>query len=127
MSLPFPEPTGPPVSRAEIFLGYLNYFRSVVVTKVERLQDDQLRTSLLPSGWTPIELVQHPTHVERRWLVWRFEGQPLAQPWGDAQDGRWSVSAEEDAYGLARMHRSGRGVTACSKDQVASELGECGC
>lgn len=71
-----------------------------MATKVEGLLDDELRTSVLPSGWTPIELVKHLTYVERRWLVWGFEGQPVAQPWGDAQDGRWSVSGEEDAYGL---------------------------
>lgn len=100
MSLPFPEPTGPPVSRPEVFLDYIDYFRSVVVTKVEGLLDDELRTSVLPSGWTPIELVKHLTYVERRWLVWGFEGQPVAQPWGDAQDGRWSVSGEEDAADL---------------------------
>jgi uncharacterized damage-inducible protein DinB len=100
VSLPFPEPTGPPVSRAEVFLDYLDYFRSVVVSKVEGLHDDDLRKSVLPSGWTPMELVKHVTYVERRWLVWGFEGQPIAQPWGDAQDGRWSVTGEEDPAGL---------------------------
>lgn len=100
MSLPFPEPTGPLVSRAEVFLGYLDFFRSVVVNKMEGLQDDELRKSVLPSGWTPIELVKHLTYVERRWLVWGFEGQPVAQPWGDAQHGRWSVSGGEDASGV---------------------------
>lgn len=106
MSLPFPEPTGPPLERGEVFLGYLDYFRSVVISKIEGLQDDELRKSVLPSGWTPIELVKHLTYVERRWLLWGFEGQPVAQPWGDAQDGRWSVSWEEDAADLVGALRA---------------------
>jgi len=80
VSLPFPEPTGPPAARAEVLLGYLDYFRSLMVSKVQGLSDDQLRTSVLPSGWAVLELVKHLTHVERRWLVWGFEGQPVAQP-----------------------------------------------
>jgi len=37
VTVPFPEPTGPPVPRAEVLLGYLDYFRSLVVTKVQRV------------------------------------------------------------------------------------------
>ena len=71
-----------------------------MVTKVQGLSDAQLRVSLLPSGWTVIELVKHLTHVEQRWLVWGFEGQPVARPWGDSQDGRWYVSDTEDGADL---------------------------
>ena len=66
MTVPFPEPSGPPVPRAEVLLGYLDYFRSLVVAKVQGLSDAQLRVSLLSSGWTVIELVKHLTHVEHR-------------------------------------------------------------
>jgi len=37
VSLPFPEPTGPPAPRAEVLLGYLDYFRSLVLSKVQGL------------------------------------------------------------------------------------------
>ena len=91
MILPFPEPTAPRASQAEVFLGYLEYFRSVVVCRLEGLSDDELRTSRLPSGWAPLELLQHLIHMERRWLVWGFEGEPVADPWADHRDGRWHV------------------------------------
>lgn len=103
--LPFPSPMVPAGSRSEVFLGYLDYFRSVVVAKVEDLDDDELRHSRLGSGWTPIELVRHLTYVERRWLVWGFEGQPLPDPWGDQVDGRWTVAADD------------------TREQVLAELG----
>lgn len=91
MSLPFPSPTVPRSSRADALLTYLDYFRSVVLAKLDGLADVDLTTSRLPSGWTPLELVHHLVHVKRRWLVWGFLGQPVADPWGDSRDDRWAV------------------------------------
>ena len=95
MSLPFPSPTDPVVSRSEVFLGYLDYFRSVLVDKLEGLPDSELRHSRLPSGWTPIELLKHLTYVELRWLEWGFEGRDVAEPWGDRRGDRWYVAPDE--------------------------------
>ena len=95
MSLPFPEPATPVSSRAEVFLGYLDYFRSRLVSKLEALPDGELRRSRLPSGWTPIELIKHLAHDELRWLEWRFEGRQVPDPWADDRDGRWHVAASE--------------------------------
>jgi hypothetical protein len=50
MSVRFPEPTDPVGTRAEVFLGYLDYFRRVLVDKVQDLPEAELRTSRLPSG-----------------------------------------------------------------------------
>lgn len=111
MSLPFPEPTGLPAPRAEVLLSYLDYLRSVVLSKVRGLSEDQLRTSVLPSGWTVLELVKHLTHVERRWLVWGFEGQPVPQPWADSQDGRWHVDAVEGSADLVSALQAQGSVT----------------
>ena len=91
MSLPFPSPTTPRSSRAETLLAYLDYFRSVVLDKLDGLADADLRSSRLPSGWTPLELLQHLIFVERRWLVWGFLGRPMAEPWGDHRGDRWQV------------------------------------
>jgi uncharacterized damage-inducible protein DinB len=95
MSLPFPSPTDPGDSRAEVFLRYLDYFRSVLVSKLDGLSDSELRGSRLPSGWTPLELLKHLTYVEMRWLEWGFEGRPVAEPWGDSREDRWYVAPEE--------------------------------
>ena len=95
MSIPFPSPTLPVGSRTDVFLGYLDYFRAVLLGKVEDLPDTELRHSRLPSGWTPIELVKHLTHVERRWVVWGFEGQDVGDPWADHRNGHWYVAPDE--------------------------------
>ncbi len=100
VSIPFPEPTTPVASRAEVFLGYLDYFRSRLVSKLEGLPAAELRRSRLPSGWTPLELLKHLTHVEMRWLECGFEGRDVPDPWADSRDGRWYVAPEETLTGL---------------------------
>ena len=94
MAPEFPSPTHPATSRSEVFLRYLDYFRAVLVDKVADLPEHELRTSRLPSGWSPVELVRHLTYVERRWLVWGFEGRDVPDPWGDSRDGRWYVGTD---------------------------------
>jgi len=95
MTVPFPSATDPAGSRSEVFTRYLEFFRDRLAEKVRGLPDGELRRSRLPSGWTPLELVKHLTYVERRWLVWGFEGQRVPDPWGDQRDGRWFVTAGE--------------------------------
>jgi uncharacterized damage-inducible protein DinB len=95
VSLPFPEPTTPASSRAEVFLSYLDFFRDRLVSKLVSLPADELRRSRLPSGWAPIELVKHLRYVELRWLDWGFEGTDFADPWADAKDDRWYVAPDE--------------------------------
>jgi uncharacterized damage-inducible protein DinB len=95
MTVPFPEPTTPVPARAEVFLGYLDYFRSRLVSKLEALPAGELRRSRLPSGWTPIELLNHLAYVELRWLEWGFEGRDVPEPWADSRDGRWYVAPGE--------------------------------
>ncbi|GAA1731615.1 DinB family protein [Isoptericola hypogeus] len=83
------------------FVAYLDYYRAAVVRKLEGMTDAQLRTSLLPSGWTPLEMLTHLVHMERRWFVWGFLGEQVADPWGDNEtgepEGRWHVT---DGVGL---------------------------
>ncbi len=105
MSIPFPEPTVPVASRAEVFLRYLDYFRSRLVSKLGGLPEGEVWESRLPSGWAPIELLKHLTYVEMRWLEWGFEGRAVADPWADSRDGVWYVAPSETLSGLiAALH-----------------------
>lgn len=98
---------------AEQFAAYLDYYRAVVARKLEGMTDEQLRTSLLPSGWTPLEMLTHLVHMERRWFVWGFLGEQVEHPWGDNVDGApeqpWRVP---DGVGpdelVAALHAGGR-------------------
>jgi hypothetical protein len=91
----FPSPTIPAQSRTEVFVRYLEYFRSRLVSKLRAMPEAELRSSRLPSGWTPLELLKHLRYMERRWLVWGFEGQKIADPWADRRDDRWFLAEDE--------------------------------
>ncbi len=107
-AVPFPDPADDVGDRSEVLLTYLDFFRSVVVDKVSGLDDATLRRSILPSGWTLLELVKHLAFMERRWLVWGFLGEQLADPWGDDDaSGRWHVTPQETAGALVAALRAG--------------------
>ncbi len=95
MTVPFPEPTMPIASRAEVLLTYLDYFRSRLVGKLASMPATELRSSRLPSGWTPLELIKHLRQVELRWLEWGFAGDDVGDPWADERDGHWYVGPAE--------------------------------
>ncbi|WP_190820092.1 mycothiol transferase [Saccharopolyspora pogona] len=104
--LPFPEPTAPASSRGEVFLCYLDFFRATAIAKVEALPEADLRRSRLPSGWTPLELLKHLTHVELRWIEWGFEGRQVENPWGDWKNDRWQVDPGETRESLTTCLRT---------------------
>jgi uncharacterized damage-inducible protein DinB len=106
MSLPFPEPTAPAPSRAEVLLRYLDFFRDRLAGKLGSLPAGELRRSRLPSGWAPLALLKHLNCVEMRWLEWGFEGREIAEPWADIRDGRWHVAPGETLPGLVAAQQA---------------------
>jgi uncharacterized damage-inducible protein DinB len=127
MSLPFPEPAIPVSSRTEVFLGYLDYFRSRLVSKLEALPAGELRRSRLPSGWTPIELLKHVAYDELRWLEWRFEGRHVGDPWADDRDGRWHVADDETLQELvAALHAQAARSRAVAESHDLADMGQRG-
>jgi uncharacterized damage-inducible protein DinB len=127
MTVPFPEPTAPAGSRAEVFLRYLEYFRDRLGAKLRALPEAELRTSRLPSGWTPLQLLKHLTYVETRWLEWGFEGREVADPWGDRRDGRWYVAPDETLDDLlARLAEQAARSTAVIESHDLAEAGQPG-
>ncbi len=124
MTAPFVEATAPLPDRRAVLLGYLDYFRSAVAAKLLSLAEADRRRSVVPSGWTPLELVVHLTAMERRWLVWGFEGVPVADPWRDDRDGRWFVDpavSTDDV--LAALVEQGLETTRIVGDHALDEVG----
>ena len=123
---PFPDPSIPVASRAEVLVGYLDYFRYRLITKIRGLPAGELRRSRLPSGWTPIELFKHLIY-ELRWVEWRFEGRDVADPWGDDRDDRWYVSHEETLDDLvAALHAQAARTRAVIETNDLAQIGKPG-
>jgi hypothetical protein len=113
---------------AELLLDYLDYYRSVVDAKIEGLSDTELRVSRLPSGWTPLELLTHLVHMERRWLRWGFRAEQVTAPLGDiGPAGRWWVGPEQTAAELlAALHAGGTTTRAIATGTPLSTVAEAG-
>jgi uncharacterized damage-inducible protein DinB len=91
-----PEPSETLTDPRELLVGYLDWYRDAVLRKLDGLPEEELRTSRLPSGWTPLELLKHLTGVERRWFRWGFAGERVGEPFPEGgPDGRWRVGLEE--------------------------------
>ena len=113
------EPEGPLGGELAHVAAYLEFYRSTLVEKCRSLPAAELRVARMPSGWTPLELLDHVAHMEQRWIVWGFLGEPVERPWedsGDDPEGRWQVPAGTSADDVAAMLRSvgavARGVLA---------------
>ena len=117
----------PAGSRADVFLRYLDYYRSRLVAKLAGLPAGELRASRLPSGWTPLELLKHLQYVEMRWLEWGFEGKDVGEPWGDHAEGRWRVHEDETLETLvaALAAQAGRSRAVIESHDLA-EIGQPG-
>lgn len=100
---------------------YLDWMRAEVIDGVLALSEAERRTSRVASGWTPIEMLSHVLHMEERWFVWGFLGEPVADPWGDwntdepwlsddsdttRPQARWQVADEVSAEQLADRLRA---------------------
>lgn len=113
---------------AELLTAYLDYYRSVILRKLDGLSDAELRTSRLPSGWTPLELLKHLAFVELRWLRWGFAGEDISEPWGDGgADDRWRVDPAESAAQVreffTRQCESSRAIVAAASLTDRSQPG----
>jgi uncharacterized damage-inducible protein DinB len=116
------EPSSTTADPAALFAAYLRFYRETAIEKVAALGDEDRRTSRLPSGWTPLELLRHLAYMERRWMVWGFLGEDLDDPWGDhtgdPADDRWHVPGGIDLDAVAAMVReTGARVDAILADQ----------
>lgn len=122
------EPRGGLDGEAQHHAAFLDWLREEVIAGVESLPADQLRVTRLSSGWTPIELLSHVLHMERRWFLSAFLGERIDAVWGDwdtedpwdgpeAAEPRWHVDASVTAEELVRRLRE---VGARTREVLAS-------
>lgn len=105
---------------------YLDWVREEIVDGVLSLSETERRHTRLASGWTPVELLSHVLHMEQRWFVWGFLGEPVAVPWGDwtvdepwdeDAEGRWYVAPEVTVEELvARLRAMGERTRSVLRD-----------
>lgn len=130
------EPLKAGAAGSQRWADYLDWVRAEIADGVLGLTPEQQRTTLVPSGWTPIELLSHCLHMERRWFVYGFLAEDVDEPFGDwnvpdpwaaGDDARWqvpeSVTAEELAERLAAIGARTREVLASHPLDAVGKVG----
>jgi uncharacterized damage-inducible protein DinB len=71
--------------RADL-LTFLQAQRRSVLAIVEGLDEAGLRKATVPSGWTPLGMIEHLAYAERFWFQQVLTGQSDPRPWPPEQD-----------------------------------------
>jgi hypothetical protein len=98
---------------------FLQAQRRSVLAIVEGLGDDSVREVVVPSGWTPLGMIEHLAHAERFWfqqvLTGRADPLPWPPPGNDDDEGGPFVTGHQREEVLA-FYRKQCGVS----DEVLS-------
>lgn len=91
-------------------IAFLDAQRGSVLAIVAGLDDDALRAPLLPSGWTPLGLIQHLAFAERHWFQRVASG---------SVPPTWAGDGDEGSDGPFRTNQSTANVIAFYREQCA--------
>jgi uncharacterized damage-inducible protein DinB len=92
---------------------FLDYLRERMIAKLDGLDEEQARRSLVPSGTSLLGLVKHLAVVELGWFVWSFAGEDFdVGPSGDNLGPEDTISSVVDMYrsAYARSQHIAAGV-----------------
>ena len=92
---------------ATVLVGLLDGQRSHVLGILEGLSNDDLRRSVLPSGWNCLAMLKHLSVDEHYWFRCIVDGEPLSYfaEHGLEGTGEWIVSVDETPESLFDRYR----------------------
>lgn len=81
-------------------IAFLDAQRARALGIVAGLDAEQLATPVLPSGWTPLGMIEHLGHAERHWFQQVALGFAVPLPWPDDpdadEDGPYTTTRQAD-------------------------------
>lgn len=105
MQPPYPPKAG---TERETLVGYLDWYRAIMIDKASGLTHEQANTAFGPSELTVINLVHHLAIVEHLWFHVFFAGgeplEPWAAIWDDDPDWEFHHSHEFDPAEIIRRY-----------------------
>jgi Protein of unknown function (DUF664) len=108
-----PMTTAEGTAGAAALLAFLDAQRECVLAIVDGLDEDLLMTPALPSGWTPLGLIEHLGHAERHWFQEVALGSAAPRAWPEDHPGN-----EEDEDAPYTTSRPPEVVFAFYRDQI---------
>ncbi|GAB3460059.1 DinB family protein [Kineococcus endophyticus] len=85
--------------------GYLDWYATVLLRRLEGLSDVQVRTPAVPSGWSLLGLVQHSACVRRFWVRHVFSGEDVDFSWPGTAEQEWVPRPEDTVAGVSAFYR----------------------
>jgi hypothetical protein len=70
----------------QTLIAFLDAQRARALAVVAGLDAEQLATPVLPSGWTPLGMIEHLGHAERHWFQEVALGRAEPVPWAEDTD-----------------------------------------
>ena len=89
----------------QVVVDFLDAQRARVPAVVAGLDAEQLATPVLPSGWTPLGLIEHLGHAERHWFQQVALGRAAPLPWAD-DDAEGPFVTPRDAETVFAFYRA---------------------
>lgn len=105
------EPSSSGTDPLTLMLGYLDFLEDVTLRKIGGLNDDQLRASVVPSGWTPLGMLKHLACTERFWIRYVFLGEPVDFSWPGDPAAEWRADDADTAERIIAFYRGERAHT----------------
>jgi hypothetical protein len=91
-----PAKAGPGGERADL-CAFLAAQRQAVLDVIDGLDEAALRRTVLPSGWTPLGLIEHLAGAERFWFQYILTGELSELPWPESGGSDEHDDEDEDA------------------------------
>ncbi|MGH8927712.1 MAG: DinB family protein [Acidimicrobiia bacterium] len=104
-----PLPPNPPHSATEfeMLTAFLDYYRGVMIRKIEGLDAEGLRRSPVKSGTSLGGLLKHLGYVERHWFSRSYGGLEMDFPWTeDDPDADFRLNEDDTAASLVAFYQA---------------------
>lgn len=106
MPEPTPKDPGQAVPEREMLLEFLDFYRSVMIRKIEGVDPEGLRMSPVGSGTCLGGLLKHLAYVERWWFQAFFTSREVDFPWTEKDpDADFRLSDDDTAESLIALYR----------------------
>lgn len=105
------EPCSSGTDPLELILGYLDFLEDVTLRKIGGLSDDQLRASVVRSGWTPLGMLKHLACTERFWIRHVFLGEQVDFSWPGDPAAEWRADDTDTANSIIGFYCGERAHT----------------
>ncbi len=106
MPEPTPKDPGQAVPEREMLLGFLDFYRSVMIRKIDGVSPEGLRRSPVDSGTCLGGLLKHLAYVERWWFQAFFASREVDFPWTEEDpDADFRLDEDDTSESLIDLYR----------------------